>query len=53
MADNSNLSLDHEGDDSPLAEEGRHSRVDERTLYGTPAPMAASTVARNEQGTER
>ncbi len=33
-------------DDSDVAGDGRKSSVDNRTLFGTPAPLAASTVAK-------
>ena len=42
-----------ENDRTPIAEDGRKSSIDNHTIYDTPAPVAASTVMRDERRGER
>ena len=51
MAERPSITPDLE--DDFLAADGRHFSVDENTIYGTPAPVAASTVARGNRHTDR
>ena len=46
-------SISPELDEDFLAADGNRLSVDEHTIYGTPAPVAASTVAKGNRLTDR